>query len=547
MPSSQTGKYQRPDWHKYLWIPVGICIVIVLLFVFGVLGPGGPAPEEEPTASVVLPTPTADVAATPSPSAPPPSPTALQEEPEPMLVYGKPLYAPQTRYEIAMTLHEELRRLHGTMRVNYTNTTGEPLYELVFHLHPNAFQAQDSPGAQAEIRAYPDMVFSRGGLIVSSVSLDGEVCYFTLSNDQLLLSVPFARELPAGESVEALIEFAVDVPQLNSRFGATQLGYQLGNALPVLAVYQDGDWVRRGYVGMGDSFYSEVADYAVALRYPDTYTLACTGSIQEEETAGGMVTSYAAASKVREFSCMLVREPAVALETLGAVQIRSYALSEGSAQNGALHAKNALALFEELIGPYPYETLTVAQAELYSAAGMEYPAFIMIQRELYLAGKETELEMTIAHEVAHQYFYALVGSDPIAAPWLDEALTTYFGLLPFEQREDQAVFEGLKDIYFNQYAALGGRVDGDLSDYADQLSYSTSVYYRGGAMYNALRQELGDETFFAAIRQYVLQNAYAIATPEDLVSAFEGAGGRALTAFFEGWLQEPETTGESMP
>jgi hypothetical protein len=75
-------------------------------------------------------------------------------------------------------------------------------------------------------------------------------------------------------------------------------------------------------------------------------------------------------------------------DTFEGVRITSYALSQGSADRGAALAKKALQTMTTLIGSYPYETLTVAQVDMYYA-GMEYPNLLMVQRELYLPGRET--------------------------------------------------------------------------------------------------------------------------------------------------------------
>lgn len=529
-----TRPNQKRLW--WLWPAAGLLAAAAVFFAFKAFSSSPAAaltPSPAPvTASAPQDSPvySASAATSPLPDASPAASPAAS--PNPNVPLAKPVNAPNTRYELAAELHPSYDRLYAKLRVLYQNTTPDTLYELVFHLYPNAYQNEDSPGAQ-ESGGKRD--FDAGRVIVSAVSLNDEIAYFTVSDDGMLLQIPLVKELLPGENAEVFIEFAVDVPERDARLGKTELGYQLGNFLPILAVYQDGDWVADPYASLGDPYYSEVADYAVALTYPSEYTLACTGSIVKSETSGGLTTSYAAASKVRDFTCMLSTGMQKAEDTYEGIRIFSYALSQGSADRGAALAKKALATMTPLIGSYPYETLTVSQVDMYYA-GMEYPNLLMVQRELYLPGRETELELTIVHELIHQWFYGVVGNDEINAPWLDEAITSYLSLVYFEQAGNETAYDTLLARYIGERAPLGTHVDGKLSDYASEDAYINSVYWRGAAMYHALREEIGDDAFFSGLRAYVQDNAYRVGTKADMIAAFNKASGRDLTDWFNAKL-----------
>lgn len=527
MRARPNGK--RSSW--WLWPAATLLVVAVLLTAFKLLSstPAAATPTAPAvTANAPQGTPAASIAVSPpaAPQTTPPATPAVTQDPNTPL--GKPLNAPNTRYELAAELHPSYDRLYAKLRVLYQNTTPDTLYELVFHLYPNAYASADGPGTQ---EAGGKRNFDAGRIIVSAVSLNGEIAYFTVSEDGMLLHVPLVKELLPSENAEVYIEFAVDVPERDARLGKTELGYQLGNFLPILAVYQDGAWVADSYASLGDPYYSETADYAIALTYPSEYTLACTGSIVKSESGGGITTTYTAASKVRDFACMLSTGMQKTEDTYEGVRIISYALSQGSADRGAALAKKALSAMTPLVGSYPYETLTVSQVDMYYA-GMEYPNLLMVQRELYLPGRETELELTIAHELIHQWFYGVVGNDEINAPWLDEAITSYLSLAYFQQAGNETAYDTLLARYIGERAPLGSRVDGKLSDYASEDAYINSVYWRGAAIYHALREEIGDDAFFNGLRAYVQDNAYRVATKADLIAAFNKASGRDLTDWF---------------
>lgn len=533
-----SGTYKSPKWHKFLWIPVCVCVVIAALFLFGVLPGGGEEEAPAPTPAAVAETP--DALLSPSPGVTfTPAPTVTPALPEGTLL-GKPANDPEISYSAALELVPSLNRFMGTMEVSYVNVTGEALTELVFHLHPNAYKTAESVASQADIRGYY-AGFMRGETLISAVSINDEIAYFRLSDDELLLHVPFEMELQPGEGVSISITFYVDVPKVNSRFGLTQLGYQLGHFLPILAVYQDGGWMTDGYQLLGDPTYGEAADYRLAIRYPKEYTLVSTGTISStKEKSGGTLESYVAAAKVRELSCMLVSGMQAAETTVNGVRLSSYALTAASAQLALDYAEQALVMMNDYAGYYPYETLSIVQAELENAAGVEFPGLIMISREYYLAGKNADLEMTIAHEVAHQWLYGIVGNDQINSPWLDEALTTYLGILIFDAPGSEALFEEYSTRYFEEYAALADApIDGAVMDYASTMQYACAVYYRGGAMFRALHEMIGEDSFFSGLKLYVQQNAYRIATKADMIAAFEQASGEDLDPFFEEWLKAP--------
>lgn len=539
-------------WHILLWIPVALCCVTALLFAFKILPlqPAVPSSMPEDTTQ-----PMQTAASAPLATATPEATPANQEnvdEPDTTPAVGaalgkpagKPANKPQVRYELAAILTETYNRLTATMRVQYTNTTGDLLSELVFQLPANAYATGDSLGSRNEAQSY-QREFQKGGVIISAVSLNNVLTYHRISDDTMRLHVPFAMELAPGESAEALIEFVLDIPQKNGRYGHTALGYQMGNCFPVLAVYQDGAWMQDSYAAWGDPFYSEAADYAVALTYPASYQLATTGSIVSEKSSGGTTTSYVAGSNLREFACILLSGVEKEAQFVSGIHLKAYALSKTSTQRCLQLAEQALSVFQPYLGAYPYETLTITQAELYNASGMEYPSMIMVQRELFLPGQEQRLAFTIAHEIAHQWFYAIVGSDQINAPWIDEAFAAYFGFLPLEHAENKDAYNTLHQYYLVERARNGLQIDGAIEHYRNEFDYADSVYWRGAAMLEALMSKLGGEVFYEGIALYLKENAYRIATKADIIAAFEAAANEPLADWFAEWLANPSEETQS--
>jgi len=123
---------------------------------------------------------------------------------------------------------------------------------------------------------------------------------------------------------------------------------------------------------------------------------------------------------------------------------------------------------------------------------------------------ERTLEFTVAHEVAHQYFASLVGSDPIHAPVVDESLAQYAALLYVEWKHGRGAADALrKEALVSSYhlyrlsGGKDGRADRPTSDFADEFEYGALVYGKAPLLHHASRQLVGDVAFLQALRAYV--------------------------------------------
>jgi hypothetical protein len=147
-----------------------------------------------------------------------------------------------------------------------------------------------------------------------------------------------------------------------------------------------------------------------------------------------------------------------------------------------------------------------------------------------------------AHEVAHQWWYSVVGNDVFDEPWLDESLATYSSSLYYQDAISQAAYRGFINYWKNRLSDL--RQDGlddqvtQSLDYFEALDtprvYGTVVYTKGALFFDALREEIGDEAFFGALQNYYQKYKYQIAETEDLLAEFEASAGRQLDELYPG-------------
>jgi hypothetical protein len=174
----------------------------------------------------------------------------------------------------------------------------------------------------------------------------------------------------------------------------------------------------------------------------------------------------------------------------------------GSELPAALLVQEASAAIANLaahVGPFPYRTLSVALLPDYGG-GIEYPSMIF---------EATANPEVLVHEVAHMWFYGMVGNSQFRDPWLDEAFASWA----------ETVVDGAEGLVDQEAITLTGPVGGSMADFPDDGDYFPVVYDKGGSALLAARAAAGPEAFDAAIRCYVDANAWTIATPEDVYAA----------------------------
>jgi hypothetical protein len=158
-------------------------------------------------------------------------------------------------------------------------------------------------------------------------------------------------------------------------------------------------------------------------------------------------------------------------------------------------------------GPFPYPYLSVPVVPDVNG-GIEFPG-------LFYLG-HNQLDATPSHELAHEWFYGLIGDDQARDPWLDEAFATYA----------EGLARGTGSLYRSQAVPASGqhRVGRPMTfwDPKGERTYYRSVYVQGAAALLRARQLVGAARFDAAIRCYVRANAHRVARPGDLLRALKG-------------------------
>ena len=428
------------------------------------------------------------LAAERSAAAPPPAATpagedcAQRAEPDP----DRPVV------ELDLRLDDDLRTVTGTETVVFTPDL--PTDELVFRLVPNG------PGpAAAGNRLVVDA--ARGDDVAGSgyedAGADGPGGLFVVRLDE---------ELPTGQATEVALDFTLTLGESDfERVGAADGVSWWASGAPLLAWQPGVGWARDPFVDLpGETATSPVADTTVRVSAPEALTVLMTGDQAAPSAPQDGRRTWTSVEPVARDVSVAVGEFDTASATGGSgVEVTTGVLpgADVPARELTTWTLAAIDQLEARFGPFPYATLTVPLLPI-RGGGIEYPSSIL------LAGAD---RLVLLHEVAHMWFYGMVGDSQFRDPWLDEAFATYAESVAFPVSEDAAA------------RALGtpGEVGAAMDQFDSAAGYVRRVYGKGGAALVIAREAAGAEAFDAALRCYVDANAWTIVTPDDVARALQ--------------------------
>jgi len=434
-----------------------------------------------------------------------------------------------TRYDITLSLQVgEKPALKGVQSVHYTNEEHLPLEYLVFRLYPNL----------------PDF---GGEMNVYTVTVNAVPVKPLYTANRSAMYVPLRPALAPGETVHVTMEFQAILPT-DTRSGYAVFTYAdgvyaLAGFYPTIPVYDAQGWNAEVASPYGDVTFTDTSFYRVQITVPVDLVVVSSGQTVEVTGKGDGTRSWTAvAGPMRDFYIAMSQDYQLLYDFVDGIRINSYYRS-GQAEGGQLalrYARDAVHIFNQLFGPYPYTELDIVPTPT-NAGGIEYPGAIVTAQSLY-PEKSEYLELVVAHEVAHQWWYGLVGSDQVDAPWMDEALTNYCAYVYFERTAPPEKAQHIKKVTFEdpyrelQQNHLDRAIGGPVAGFGTQSDYVAVIYGKGPLFFDAVRERLGDTAFFAGLRLYLERHRYGVAYPEDLIAALEDASGQCIGDLYSTWV-----------
>ena len=189
---------------------------------------------------------------------------------------------------------------------------------------------------------------------------------------------------------------------------------------------------------------------------------------------------------------------------------------------------------------------------------MEYPNITVIGR----SGDSKSLETVIIHEVGHNWYYGILGSNERDNAWMDEGLNTYIEIrymqekypngykdkvrkekepsitigIPIEEKNMQHIsYQFNASRNYDQPLQMGSK------DFT-QINYGAMVYSKTGIGFHYLKAYLGEELFDNCMNEYFKQWKFKHPDPEDIKLIFERVSKQNLDWFFEDYIKTTKKT-----
>jgi len=434
------------------------------------------------------------------------------------------------QYHLDVSLPADLSRLDGQASISYTNRSTVTLNSVYLHLFPNLWgDGMTVSDVRVGGQAIPVSLESQASLL--KISLPAPLA----PRARLQLDMRFSDPIPAGQDMGNYGEFALKDNVL-----------ALAGFYPTLVVYDDQGWHLERPSLQGDVLYADASLYDVSLTAPADLTVVATGETRERrDNADGSATWRLTGGPMRDFNIAASADYRKFSRQVGDIVVNSYAVKQDAqgGQDALGWAAAALNTYQTAFGPYPYRELDVVETPT-SAGGIEYPGMVVIAAGLYSDPKRrVNFEAATAHEVAHQYWYNVVGDDQLNNPWLDESMAQYSTGLYFGSQYGEASarayvaqdFQGRWDRVKDISKPIGLPIDA-----YSEAEYSGIVYGRGPLFLLALEEQIGKDKMSALLQRYYREYAWRIATPAGFQKLAEEVSGQDLNALFSAWVYPPK-------
>lgn len=402
-----------------------------------------------------------------------------------------------TRPQVAldMRLSDDLHTVTGTETVRFT--PDRPISQLVFRLVPN-----DPGSATAGNRLTVDDV--RGSDVAG-----GSYDTAGAGDPGGLYRVRLWSQLDGGRTTTVTLAWTLRLgrgafDRVGTDQGPAGGVAWWGSGAPLLAWQPGTGWAQEPFTQvLGETATSPAAATSVRVSAPAELIVLMTGAqTPPSPAADGRRTWTSSDPAARDVSVAVGRFTTRQVTAPGGTAV-TVGVLPGEDLDASVLADWTTTAIGELaarFGPYPYRTLTVALLPSYGG-GIEYPGSILLA---------TRSRAVLVHEVAHMWFYGLVGDDQFRDPWLDEAFATYAEALVSGHWSPDGAQRAL---------GLPGSVGTPIGAFPSTDAYVATVYDKGAGALLAARQAAGPAAFDAAVRCYVDALAWSIARPRDVAAA----------------------------
>ncbi len=491
------------------------------------------------------------------------------------------------RYNITAGLEVETKSISGHEEVVYKNNSPDSLGFIWFHIWPNAYSS-DTTALMIQIKKENALatkkkdISGRGSIEGLSFSVNGKPAMTEPHHNPAyvdIIKVVLDTPLPPGDSIIITTPFTVHLPPYFSRSGFSGNEIMACQWYPKPAVYDADGWHEFPYLDRGE-FYSEYGDFTVNLTVPAEYIVGATGVLattQELEAyknvgrinasarkakpvmynpaePGAMKTLTYFATNVPDFAWFADKDFVIHYDTVqlpGGRVIDAFSyfhnVRKSNWNNSIDYIRDATKKYSRWIGEYDYPVVQAVEGPgNFSSGGMEYPMITLITQP---EASVEELDGVITHEIGHNWFMSMLGSNERAHTWMDEGLNTYYQFryeaekyrwnslfgqtiprdireLPFEE------FQGVLYKSIHENLPMESAMDIPADQFPSSDEYGIVSYIKTALWMYVIEITFGREQLDKAMQHYFNQWKQKHPGPGDLQSAMEESLGQNLDAFF---------------
>lgn len=382
-----------------------------------------------------------------------------------------------------MNIRDEGNFLQGDLDVLFINSWDEPLNDIQINLPANIIGAQN--------------------INIKSVKVNNRKV--TIKQQQSHFKIPLQNTLYPGETIIISLEFETHFFKNFPRFGKYNDTYLLALWYPVIAPRKDGSWVTFPWIYYADPYYFEASIYQVNF-----YTEKNIISPHPYEDKGDHLSFKT--MPIREFTLVLGDYEHTSMEISDGPVI-SYYYKQEPRPNFIENAIDILGFFNNTFGEYPYPQLIIIDVEMDYFKGMEFSGVI------FFNDKESINVFTLAHEIAHQWWYGLVGNDQIKESWIDEGLANYSAYTYcISKGLPQAQIYELSFPYIQQQYR-GFSIVRNANNFTSNLEYRQAVYLKGSKFWLKVEDIIGKKEVLNFLRKLQNEYKYEIVTTDMILEA----------------------------
>jgi hypothetical protein len=436
-------------------------------------------------------------------------------------------------YRADLTVDVAHRKVVGKVALTW-HVKGEALDEVLLRTTPNA--------------AHPDAV------TLLNAAVNGQAAVLE-HPDATLWRVKLPVEAVAGTAVVVEVAIQAALPTLvpdgempdYGAFGASDDFASLVGLIPMVPPTKPNGELFSPPSGMGDLSAFAPSAFMVSVAVPSGMQVVMPGvALGEVPEKNGRVRFTHALVGARDFPVFVARGLQKLTGTAGDVSVEAWLRRDDAHGRAVLdHAVYAVKELHRRLGPAPHQVLRVVEAPLgKGAGGMEFPGLVTVSRMLVSGAADplsalglgdaaanpavvamvkpmlkdllrSSMEFTVLHEVAHQYFACLIGSDAVDEPVADEPLTQHVALLLLEWRHGKKaaneVREGQVKMAYQLWRMMGGadmKANQPTGAFTSSTQYAGIVYGKAPLLFDAQRKLLGEDAWERALRTYVEQHRY---------------------------------------